>query len=240
MLFPPSTNFSPRHGLSILLAEGAADDARSLAKILKGLGHKVCAVADGGAQAVRLAGKLRPGLVIMGIGLSEMDGVSAARLILERTSVPVIISIGRNDIKALEATRYLNIQAFLIKPFSAVQLRSAIAIALSQHKLFSQARRKISQLSEALETVQGQADADALTVESLGSIGLTRREAEVMHWIAQGKANGDIAMILESSPRTVAKHVEHIFLKLKVESRTAAVGEARRLLQAGQAGKSCG
>ena len=52
-----------------------------------------------------------------------------------------------------------------------------------------------------------------------------------MVWVAQGKSNGDIATILESSPRTVAKHIEHIFGKFNVESRTAAVAEARRLLQ---------
>jgi response regulator NasT len=221
----------PRRELSILLTEDDADVARYLTTVLKSLGHRVSAVATDGAQAVRLAKELNPDLVIMDIDLPEMNGVMAAKIILERISVPVIISTGRTDSDALESTRELNIQAYLIKPFSAVQLKSAITIAVSQYRLHDQAQRKISELSGALVNVQGQADADVLTPERLTLIGLTKREAEVMHWIAQGKSNSDIATILDSSPRTVAKHVEHIFLKLKVESRTAAVGEARHLLQ---------
>lgn len=231
-----SVNSSPRRELSVLLTEDDADVARYLTTVLKSLGHRVSAVASDGMQAVRLANELNPDLVIMDIDLPEMNGVTAAKIILERTSVPVIISTGRTDSEALESTRELNIQAYLIKPFSAVQLKSAIAIAMSQYKLHDQAQRKITELSGALENVQGQADADVLTPERLISIGLTKREAEVMHWIAQGKSNSDIATILDSSPRTVAKHVEHIFLKLKVESRTAAVGEARHLLQEMDAG----
>ncbi len=53
--------------------------------------------------------------------------------------------------------------------------------------------------------------------------GLTQREAEVMHWVTLGKTNRDIGEILELSPRTVNKHLEHIFGKLGVETRTAAV-----------------
>lgn len=52
---------------------------------------------------------------------------------------------------------------------------------------------------------------------------LTPREAEVMHWVTMGKTNRDIAEILDLSPRTVNKHLEHVFEKLFVETRTAAV-----------------
>jgi DNA-binding CsgD family transcriptional regulator len=53
--------------------------------------------------------------------------------------------------------------------------------------------------------------------------GLTAREAEVLHWISEGKSNPEIAMLLRISPRTVHKHVEHILAKLGVETRMAAV-----------------
>ena len=52
---------------------------------------------------------------------------------------------------------------------------------------------------------------------------LTPRESEVMHWVTLGKTNRDIAEILELSPRTVNKHLEHVFEKIFVETRTAAV-----------------
>ncbi len=61
------------------------------------------------------------------------------------------------------------------------------------------------------------------------SHGLTAREAEVLDWVVAGKTNRDIALILDISPRTVTKHLEHIFVKLGVETRTAAVGRVMGL-----------
>ncbi|MBR0567259.1 response regulator [Azoarcus sp. L1K30] len=57
---------------------------------------------------------------------------------------------------------------------------------------------------------------------------LTRREAEVLSWVAKGKTNRDIADILGMSPRTVNKHLEHVFEKLGVETRAAAAALAIR------------
>jgi len=59
---------------------------------------------------------------------------------------------------------------------------------------------------------------------------LTPRETEVLSWLAKGKTNRDIADILGMSPRTVNKHLEHIFEKLGVETRSAATAVAGRLL----------
>ena len=59
---------------------------------------------------------------------------------------------------------------------------------------------------------------------SLESLGLTRREAEVSAWVAEGKTNAEIAQILGVRPLTVKKHLEHILAKLGVENRTAAAG----------------
>ena len=56
----------------------------------------------------------------------------------------------------------------------------------------------------------------------LASAALTPREMEVLSWLAKGKTNRDIADILDRSPRTVNKHLEHIFEKLGVETRSAA------------------
>ena len=61
-------------------------------------------------------------------------------------------------------------------------------------------------------------------------LAITDRESEVLHWIANGKTNREIAEILEMSPRTVNKHLEQIFPKLGVENRTAAAGVALRVI----------
>jgi DNA-binding response OmpR family regulator/DNA-binding CsgD family transcriptional regulator len=60
----------------------------------------------------------------------------------------------------------------------------------------------------------------------LAEFRLTSREAEVLSWVAKGKTNRDIGDILKLSPRTVNKHLEHIYVKLGVETRTAAAALA--------------
>jgi DNA-binding NarL/FixJ family response regulator len=62
-------------------------------------------------------------------------------------------------------------------------------------------------------------DLDALKT----SFGLTAREAEILMWISRGKTNKEVGLILNTSPRTVNKHLEHVFEKLGVPTRTAAV-----------------
>ena len=65
----------------------------------------------------------------------------------------------------------------------------------------------------------------------LQRLGLTNREAEVLLWVSQGKSNAEIAIILASKVRTVAKHLERVFAKLMVENRTAAAHAALAVLQ---------
>ena len=61
---------------------------------------------------------------------------------------------------------------------------------------------------------------------ALESLGLIRRQAEVLGWLAEGKANLETAAILTISPNTVARHVEAIFVRLGVQTRTAAAAAA--------------
>jgi DNA-binding NarL/FixJ family response regulator len=71
-------------------------------------------------------------------------------------------------------------------------------------------------------------DSEAALLEALARAfpQLTSREAEVLYWVTQGKTNRDIGDILSLSPRTVHKHLEHVFEKLGVETRTAAAALA--------------
>ena len=68
-----------------------------------------------------------------------------------------------------------------------------------------------------------------MQLQSLVPLGLSSREAQVLDWVAQGKTNKEIGVILELSPRTVQKHLEHIYQKIYVESRTAAAAKAYEL-----------
>jgi len=70
-------------------------------------------------------------------------------------------------------------------------------------------------------------ESDAAQIEALMSIfKLTMRESEVLYWATKGKTSRDIGDILGTSPRTVNKHLEHVFVKLGVETRTAAAALA--------------
>jgi DNA-binding CsgD family transcriptional regulator len=71
---------------------------------------------------------------------------------------------------------------------------------------------------------------DAATIPpgafAFASLGLTRREGEVLGWVAKGKTNPEVGSILGLSPRTVQHQLEAVFRKLGVETRTAAVARA--------------
>lgn len=74
-------------------------------------------------------------------------------------------------------------------------------------------------------------EAGEVPLSRLATAALTPRETEVLSWIAKGKTNRDVAEILGMSPRTVNKHLEHVFEKLGVETRAAAAALASRELR---------
>lgn len=74
----------------------------------------------------------------------------------------------------------------------------------------------------------GVRSADVPPTSRLATAALTKRETEVLSWVAKGKTNRDVAEILGMSPRTVNKHLEHVFEKLGVETRAAAASLASR------------
>ncbi|MDL2339345.1 MAG: response regulator transcription factor [Pseudomonadota bacterium] len=74
---------------------------------------------------------------------------------------------------------------------------------------------------------------DQAVIDAVGAaFKLTTREAEVLYWVAKGKTNRDIGDILGMSPATVKKHLEHVYEKLGVETRTAAAGLAMSRVRA--------
>ncbi|GGX93142.1 response regulator [Massilia dura] len=76
-------------------------------------------------------------------------------------------------------------------------------------------------------------ESDTARVQALMALlKLTQRESEVLHWVIMGKTNRDIGDILGTSPRTVNKHLEHVFHKLGVETRTAAAALALNRMRA--------
>ena len=115
---------------------------------------------------------------------------------------------------------------------------SLVSLVLSRSKLdFAQRdRERLELLRPHLAFLYGHACRAAARVSAGASAqpqpqplpepalsGLTLRERDVLQWLACGKTDADIAALLSISPRTVHKHLEHIYVKLGVETRTAAV-----------------
>lgn len=77
--------------------------------------------------------------------------------------------------------------------------------------------------ARALERLQSAQAANTPDAERLEALGVTPRETEVLGWLAAGKTDREIASLLGCSHRTVHKHLQHLYVKLGVETRTAAV-----------------
>jgi len=103
-------------------------------------------------------------------------------------------------------------------------------ISKNENKLFLKASKLEGENNQLLLSLRE--ESIGLQLQALVNIfTLTQKEAEVLYWAMQGKTNKDVADILGGSPRTVNKHMEHIFEKLGVETRTAAAALARRKLE---------
>jgi CheY-like chemotaxis protein len=116
--------------ISVLIVE---DEAISLLLLCDGFsidGFKVCATAATGSDAVILAEKSRPDVVIMDIGLAgEMDGLEAAGLIRGKNDTAIIFTTGYNDDELRKKAEEFNPLAFLIKPVEIEELISIIKAA---------------------------------------------------------------------------------------------------------------
>jgi DNA-binding CsgD family transcriptional regulator len=90
--------------------------------------------------------------------------------------------------------------------------------------------RLLSSMQEAEHRLVLTETGEELNARTLQTLGLTKREAEVLFWVSQGKRNSEIAQILDARSRTIGKHVERILSKLCVETRTAAANIAAETL----------
>lgn len=125
--------------LTIVVADDEPGVLRLLTQSLRLLQHRVAGSARNGQEAVELATQFQPDLVILDIDMPILNGLEAARTILQTRNLPIIISTGRADEATLRRLRNLNIGAYLVKPFSQAQLKAAIFVAMARHQgLFEQ------------------------------------------------------------------------------------------------------
>lgn len=163
-------------------------------------------------EAVRLAERLRPDLVLMDIELGEPDGIDATRMIAELVPEATVVMLTVHDggDQVVEAVK-AGAQGYLLKSISAVEM-------LDQLRGLGRGEAAISRRVAArlLEEFRREA------VPSAPDTDLTAREQEVLKLVAQRHSNKEIASLLVLSEHTVKNHLKSILAKLHVRSRRHA------------------
>jgi DNA-binding NarL/FixJ family response regulator len=177
---------------------------------------EVVGEAGDGEEAVELANKLHPDVVIMDIAMPKLNGIEATKRIkaLNPATAVLILTAYDND-QYIFALLEAGAAGYLLKNVRGRELVDAIrAVHNGESVLYpTVARRVINHLmSPASSTTE------AKTIEPL-----SERELEVLKLAARGISNKDIAQELSLSPRTVQAHLGNIFNKLGVGSRTEAI-----------------
>jgi len=164
--------------------------------------------AENGKQAVSLVGRLEPDVVLMDLQMPELDGVSATEQITDRFRTVQVLVLTTYDTDA-DITRAIGAGAigYLLKDAPRENLFDAIRAASRGESVLTP-----SVASRVMERIRSP------EVEML-----SRREIEVLTEVADGKSNKETSQMLFISEATVKTHLIHIFSKLGVNDRTAAV-----------------
>jgi response regulator NasT len=136
----------------ILVAEDETLIRLDLVEMLAEQGYEVVGQASNGEQAVALAKELQPDLLIMDVKMPVLDGLSAAEQIHETKLCPVIMLTAFSQTELVERARDAGVMAYVVKPFTADDLRPAIDIAHSRWQELKALEAEIADLGERLET----------------------------------------------------------------------------------------
>ena len=202
----------------ILVIEDEPQMRKNLHRMLQLEGFEALSANDG-AEGVAIAKRELPDLILCDITMPGMDGhgvLGALRMERATSAVPFIFLTARGERGDVRAGMNLGADDYLVKPVSITEILAAIKARFARMSTAQQsALQVIFESPKPLET-----------------LGLTPREAEVLFWIAQGKTNAEIGLILDAAAATVKKHVERILEKLEVENRQSASLRALEVLSA--------
>lgn len=136
----------------VLVAEDESLIRMDLVEMLREEGYDVVGEAGDGAAAVEQAEQLKPDLVVMDVKMPVLDGISAAKKIVEKRIAPVLILTAFSQRDLVERARDAGAMAYVVKPFTKSDLVPAIEMALSRHEEISQLEHEVADLTERLET----------------------------------------------------------------------------------------
>ncbi|MGA7883955.1 MAG: response regulator transcription factor, partial [Terrimicrobiaceae bacterium] len=201
----------------ILVIEDDPEMRRNLTTILR-LEKFHPLAAENGRIGVELAKKEKPDLILCDVMMPELDGygvIAALHADAGTVTIPFIFLTAKGEKPDVRAGMNLGADDYLTKPVAKTDLLAAI-----RSRLERATQQAVPEFKPNFES--------ARPLENV--LGLTPRVAESLLWLAQGKTNAEIAIILGNSESTVKKHVLEIFQKLGVETRTAASLRALEVL----------
>jgi len=192
-----------------------ADDHRIMREGLRALlereaGIEVIAEADNGRTTVELSRELNPDVVVIDIGMPDLNGIDATRQIVsESPTVKVIALSMHSDRKFVREMLSAGASGYLLKDSAFEELGTALATVINNQTYLS---------PKIADTVVKDYLGKIETKESKPSPALTKREREVLQLIAEGKTTKDIASQLYVSIKTIETHRKQIMDKVGLNS----------------------
>ena len=209
--------------IRILLADDHEVVRRGLRALLETHpGWEVCGEAADGRAAVELAQKLAPDIVVMDIGMPQLNGFEATRQILERTrGIEVLVLSVHESEQLVREVIGAGARGYVLKSDAGRDLVAAVEALLRREPFFSPSVA-LSVRAAALKV----AGAKRPSLRPAG--GLTRREREVLQLLAEGRANKAVGKLLGISVKTAETHRARIMRKLGMKSLAELVRYAIR------------
>jgi len=137
--------------LRVLIAESERPPAAGLKSELEALGHHVVGLAKDGLEAVAMAERLCPDLVLMDVRMPRLDGLEAAKRLHEAIPTPVIFLAAEGDLQLAAEAGKVGALGYLLKPVNGQQLQPAIQVAMSRFEEIASLRRAVLDLKEGIE-----------------------------------------------------------------------------------------
>jgi len=134
----------------VLVAEDETIIRLDLKDLLERSGFEVCAEARDGEEAVALARSERPDVAIMDVKMPKLDGIEAARRILDERPIPIVMLTAYGQDELVQRAAEAGVFGYLVKPFREQDLLPAIRTARARHEELAALREEAESLAEAL------------------------------------------------------------------------------------------
>ncbi len=136
--------------MRILIAEDETIIRLDLRELLERAGFEICAEARDGEEAVELARSELPDLALLDVNMPRLDGIEAARRILEERPIPIVIVTAYGEQELVSRAVEAGVFGYLVKPFRETDLLPAIATARARHDELAAVRSEAASLADAL------------------------------------------------------------------------------------------